>query len=155
MPIDSSTLLFFDASCLIAAAGSPTGGSSFLLAVCARGFLRAAVSHLVLGEAEGNILTNLPAPAWQRYQQQILTLPLLVAPIPTREECQATTPIAGGKDAHVLASARSVAAPFLIALDQRLIQRVNEASLPLRALTPGDFITSELPHHPAYPVMRS
>ena len=42
MPIDHQTLLFFDASWLIAAAGSPTGGSGFLLARCARHLLRGA-----------------------------------------------------------------------------------------------------------------
>lgn len=54
MNIDRNTLLFFDASCLIAAAGSPTGGSGFLLALCARGLLRAACSQPVLVEAERN-----------------------------------------------------------------------------------------------------
>jgi hypothetical protein len=43
MVIDRDTLLFFDASCLLAAAGSSTGGSAFLLSVCIRGFLKAAV----------------------------------------------------------------------------------------------------------------
>ncbi|MBI2942103.1 MAG: hypothetical protein HYY04_16860 [Chloroflexi bacterium] len=33
MTIDLTTILFFDASCLIAAAGSPTGGSGFLLSL--------------------------------------------------------------------------------------------------------------------------
>ena len=126
-----------------------------MLAVCARGFLRAAVSHLVLVEAEGNILTNLPERAWQRYQHQILTLPLIVAPVPTLEERHTAVPVTGDKDAHVLASALAVAAPFLIALDQRLVQRVTAAAPSLRALSPGDFIKTELPHHPAYPSMRS
>jgi hypothetical protein len=109
MTIDDATLLFFDSACVVAAAGSPTGGSSFLLLVCARGFLRAAVSQPVLAE----------------------------------------------KDAHVLAAALSVQAPFLITLDQRLAAAINQANLPIRALSPGEFITTELPTHPAYPVMRS
>jgi len=33
MSLDSSALLFFDASCLIAAAGSPSGGFSFFLSL--------------------------------------------------------------------------------------------------------------------------
>jgi hypothetical protein len=49
--IDRHTLLFLDASPLIAAAGSPAGGPGFLLSLCARGYLKAAVSQPVLLEA--------------------------------------------------------------------------------------------------------
>ena len=63
MGVDRFTLVFFDASCLIAAARSPSGGSGFLLWRCARDFLRAAVSHLVLLEAKTNIVAKLPAAA--------------------------------------------------------------------------------------------
>lgn len=59
MTIDRSTLLFFDASCLIAAAGSPTGGSAFLLSMCAAGFLRGAVSEAVLVEIERHVVMDL------------------------------------------------------------------------------------------------
>ena len=55
MTVDHKTLLFFDASCLIAAAGSPAGGSSLLFSLCARRLLRGVVSQAVLLEAEGNI----------------------------------------------------------------------------------------------------
>jgi len=70
MTIDRTTLLFFDASCLIAAAGSLSGGSGFLLALCQRGLLRGAISQPVLLETERNLLkkrgpTELPAP-WAR-----------------------------------------------------------------------------------------
>jgi len=44
MTIDQDTVVFFDASCLIAAAGSTSGGSGFLLSLCARGLLQGAVS---------------------------------------------------------------------------------------------------------------
>lgn len=154
MAVDASTLLFFDSSVLIAAAGSSTGGSSFLLEVAARGFLRAAVSQAVLAEAEGNILSNLPDPALTRYQQQILTMPLIIVSIPTQDERQATAPVAGDKDAHVLAAALALQAPLLITLDKRLLRAINRAKLAVRALTPGEFITSELTTHPAYRSIR-
>jgi hypothetical protein len=60
-----------------------------LLAVCARGFLKGAVSHAVLAEAEGNILTNLPPSALTRYRQEILRIPLVVAPVPSTIEREA------------------------------------------------------------------
>jgi len=156
MSIDQTTVLFFDSSCLIAAAGSPTGGSSLLLAICARGFLRGAVSHAVLAEAEGNILTNLPPPALTRYRQEILHIPLIVAPIPSTTKREAAAPITGEKDADVLASAVYVGADYLITLDKRLAHRITqEEQLSLPALSPGEFITGHLPSHPAYHSIRA
>src|SRR3712207_3206090 len=93
MVIDQTTLLFFDSSCLIAAAGSPTGGSSFLLALCARGFLRGAVSHAVLAEAEGNILTNLKPPALTRYRREIFSISFVFPPVPRSPEGGTVRPI--------------------------------------------------------------
>jgi predicted nucleic acid-binding protein len=156
MTIDQTTLLFFDSSCLIAAAGSPTGGSSLLFALCAQGFLKGAVSHAVLAEAEGNILSNLPPQALTRYRQEILRIPLVVAPLPNPLEREAATHITGEKDAHVLASARSVGAEYLITLDKRLVWKITqEQGLSFRALSPGAFITTKLPTHPAYPAIRA
>ncbi len=45
-------------------------------------------------------------------------------------------------------------APFLITLDKRLMTRVNEADLVVRALSPGDFITTVLPDHADYASIR-
>jgi len=155
MTIDETTLLFFDSSCLVAAAGSPTGGSSVLLAICARGFLKGAVSHGVLAEAEGNILTNLALPARIRYHQEILSMPLIVAPVPSAFERETAAAITGAKDAHVLAAALNAGAQFLITLDKGLISRIaQEEELSIHALSPGAFITTYLPTHPAYPSIR-
>jgi predicted nucleic acid-binding protein len=155
MTINETTRLFFDSSCLVAAAGSPTGGSSLLLAICARGFLRGAISHGVLAEAEGNVLSNLPLPARTRYRREILSIPLIVAPIPSIHAREATAPITGEKDAHVLASALHVEAQFLLTLDKRLARRITEAEqLSIHALSPGEFITTQLPTHPAYHSIR-
>jgi predicted nucleic acid-binding protein len=156
MTINTTTLLFFDSSCLVAAAGSPTGGSSLLLAICARGFLIGAVSHGVLAESEGNILSNLPPPARTRYRQEILSIPLVVASGPSAPERETAAAITGEKDAHVLAAAVSVGAQFLLTLDKRLVRRITqeEEKLSIHALSPGDFITTQLPTHPAYRSIR-
>lgn len=86
MTIDRDTLLFFDASCLIAAAGSPNGGSGFLLSVCSRGFLKAAVSQPVLLEAERNIFENLGNEALHVYHRLIVLTPMMVVPVPSQAE---------------------------------------------------------------------
>jgi predicted nucleic acid-binding protein len=154
MPINQQTILFFDSSCLVAAAGSPKGGSSLLLAICARGFLKGAVSHAVLAEAEGNILTNLKPQALIRYQQEILSIPLIITPVPSPAEQEAVVGIAGEKDAHVLAAALSVKAQFLVTLDKPLSSRIAKNQPLLHALSPGEFIRRELPTHPAYRLIR-
>jgi predicted nucleic acid-binding protein len=155
MAIDETTIVFFDSSCLIAAAGSPTGGSSLLLAICARGFLKGAVSQSVLAEAEGNILSNLPPAALTRYHREILSIPLILAPVPSPAARETVASITGEKDAHVLAAALSIGAQFLVTLDRPLTSRIAEApDLAIHGLSPGEFITQHLPTHPAYRLLR-
>jgi predicted nucleic acid-binding protein len=117
--------------------------------------LKGAVSYAVLAEAEGNILTNLQPQALIRYHQEILSIPLIVGPMPSPPELDAVAAITGGKDAHVLASALSVGAQYLITLDKPLVDRINQKEeLSIHTLSPGGFIKGELPTHPAYPSIR-
>lgn len=151
MSIDRNTLLFFDASCLIAAAGSPTGGSSFLLSLCAGGLLKAAVSQSVLLEAERNILAKRGPVVLNAYYRLIMLTPCTVVPLPSKTEQRAYREIAGEKDEHVVAAAIAANAPFLLTLDKKLAERMNNANLPIQALSPGDFIKTALPQHSDYP----
>jgi hypothetical protein len=66
MTFDAETRLFFDASCLIAAAGSPSGGSGFVLSLCQRSLLRGAISPPVLIEARRNVRDKLGPEALER-----------------------------------------------------------------------------------------
>jgi predicted nucleic acid-binding protein len=154
MPIDHQTLLFFDASCLIAAAGSPTGGSGFLVSLCARHLLRGAVSQPVLLEAERNVREKLGSEALERYHRLLVLTPLDMIPIPPHRELVRCAGLVGEKDAHVLAAASAAEAPFLVTLDRRLAERINQLDLGIQAVSPGDFITTKLPGHPAYPSVR-
>lgn len=154
MPIDHQTLLFFDASCLIAAAGSPSGGSGFLLSLCARHLLRGAVSQAVLLETERNIQGKLAAEALERYHRLLVFTPLVLLPLPPHGDLVRCSGMVGEKDAHVLAAAVAAHSPFLLTLDRPLAERINQAKLEIRALAPGDFITTELPNHPDYPSVR-
>src|SRR5687768_8561181 len=154
MRIDASTILFFDASCLIAAAGSPQGGSGFLLSVCAKGYLQAAVSDPVLVEAERNILENLRPGAIDTYDQLMRHLPGTVVPAPSKREQRRYQAKINDKDVHVVAAAIISQAPFLITLDVNLARQVNQAGLPIQAFTPGEFIRTYLPQHADYPKIR-
>lgn len=156
MPIDHSTLLFFDASALIAAAGSPRGGSGFLLELCQRGFLKAAVSHPVLVEAERNVREKLKnhTHALPNYFELLIHTPFEIASVPLRRDRARYVRAAGEKDEHVLAAAVASGAPFLVTLDQPLETSVNAEDFGLRALPPGAFIKNYLPLHPDFRRMR-
>lgn len=153
MTLARDTLLFFDASCLIAAAGSPRGGSAFLLEVCQAGFLRACSSLLVLLEAERNICAKLPPAALIRYRLLLASTPVDTRPSPPRRTVQQYEPVFG-EDAHVVASALAVEASYLLTLDRRLIRALERASLSISALPPGDFIQAVLPTHPDFAAIR-
>ena len=151
MRIDRDTLLFFDASCLIAAAGSPTGGSSFLLSLCAGGLLKGAISQPVMLEAERNILAKRGLPILNAYYRLIVLTPCTVVFLPPKAEQRVYRDVVGEKDEHVVAATMVAKAPFLLTLDKKLAERVNQASLSITAVSPGEFIKTVLPRHVDYP----
>jgi predicted nucleic acid-binding protein len=155
MIIDRNTLVFFDASCLIAAAGSPSGGSGFLLSLCARGFLKAAVSQPVLLEAGGNIQAKLGNEAVQRHHNFLAIVSFSLAALPDKKELRRFGKLINKKDVHVVAAALEIRAPYLLALDKGLVLEVNKANLGIYALSPGDFIKTILPGHIDYPSVRN
>lgn len=155
MGTDRSTLLFFDASCLVAAAGSATGGSRYLLNLCAKGYLRAVVSQPVLMEAETNIAEKMPPAAMQAFREILASAPMLVAPVPGGRQLRRFREVVSEKDEHVVAAATASGAPYLLTLDQRLAQAVNKNVPQIdRALPPGEFIRDVLPTHPDFPSLR-
>ena len=147
MPVDASTLVFFDASCLIAAAGRPVGGAGYVLSLCRRNLLRAAVSLPILLEAERNVRANLPPHALVTYRDLLAETAMIVVAVPDPSSREDYGPVVGEKDDHVLAAAIAAGAPFLLTLDKRLERRVNGAGLPIRTLAPGEFINEVLPDH--------
>lgn len=154
MKIDCTTALFFDASCLIAAAGSPTGGSGFLLSLCARKLLRAVVSLAVLLEAERNIQEKRGQLVLSAYHSLLLSTPFQVAPVPVVPKTTGWLHFVNAKDAHVVASVLYRKISFLLTLDQNLLAEIERTNLAFAALTPGKFINEVLVHHVDYNIMR-
>ncbi len=148
-------LVFLDASVLIAAAHSPTGGSALALEVCHGRAFRAVVSAIVLAEARVNIVEKLSESDLLRFYQQLAALePQIISSIsPARlEYC---IPIVGEKDAHVLAAALECGAAYLLTLDRRhlITPAVASAGLRLKVMTPGDFLQQVLGSRPGNPPM--
>ena len=154
MTIDQNTLLFFDSACLIAAAGSPSGGSGFLLLLCARGYLKAAVSQPVLLEAQKNTQLKLGEESIRRFYNLLALVPFSMAALPDKAEIARLELLTNKKDVHVLAAAIEAQALFLINLDRQFALEVNQARLGIQALSPGEFIKNELPNHVNYPAIR-
>jgi predicted nucleic acid-binding protein len=150
MKINRNTLLFFDASCLIAAAGSPSGGSGFLLSLCGRGYLQAVVSQPVLIEAQRNIQNKIGADAVKRFYTLLAIVPFSLASVPEKSELDKLEKIVNKKDVHVIAAALVVRASFLLTLDKELISEVNRVGMDIRAVMPGEFIKTILPTHEDY-----
>jgi len=155
MSIDRNTLVFFDSSCLIAAAGSPSGGSGFLLSLCGRGYLTAAVSQPVLLEAQSNIQSKLGEEALTRYHNFLAIVPFSLAALPDKVELKRLGKLINKKDVHVVGAALEIRAPFLLALDKGLVLEVNKAKLEIQAISPGDFIKTVLPNHVDYTSARN
>lgn len=151
MKINRATLLFFDSSCLIAAAGSPTGGSSFLLHLCALELLKGVVSQAVLLEAERNIIGKFPPAVLTAYDKLLTRTPLTIASLPTVSERRRYRGLVNKKDEHVITSAIAAGARYLLTLDKSLIKQVKQTKLLIQALSPAEFIKTILPRHADYP----
>jgi predicted nucleic acid-binding protein len=134
--------VFLDASVLVAASGSPSGGSALTLEVCQGRAFRAAVTTRVLLEARVNIAAKFGEAELLRYYRQLAALTPDMVPPPPGARVRECTRLASEKDAHVLAAALECNAGWLVTLDRKhlLTPTVLSASLPLRAGTPGDFL---------------
>jgi len=149
------SLLFLDASVLVAAAHSPTGGSALVLEICAGSRFRGALTLKVLLEARHNIQDR-PALSEAegfgeaellRFYRQLGALePLMVSP-PSAGRLKLCAGVTAEKDAHVLAAALDSRADYLLTLDRRhfLTPAVHAFAAPMRIATPGDFLQTLLP----------
>lgn len=136
------TRVFLDASVLVAAARSPSGGSALALQVCAGRRYQGVVTARVLLEARVNIAEKFGAAELVRYYEQLASLePEVVAP-PSKVSVEQAASLTGEKDAHVLGAALVCGASALLTLDRRhfLNTVVCDAKLSVRGMTPGEFL---------------
>lgn len=135
-------LVFLDASVLVAAARSPSGGSALSLEVCGSRRFKAALTTRVLLEARVNIAEKFGDAELLRFYQQLAALNPELAQPPSGERVRECVPLTSEKDAHVLAAALECGADYLLTLDRRhlITSAVQAAGLSLRVMTPGDFL---------------
>ena len=135
-------LVFLDASVLVAASSSPSGGSAVALEVCQGRRFRAALTNQVVMEARVNIAEKFGETELVRFYQQLAGLDPEMVPPPSADRIAECVPLTNEKDAHVLAAALECKAAYLLTLDRRhlLSPAVMSAGLPIRMMTPGDFL---------------
>ena len=140
------TLAFLDASVLVAASRSPSGGSALTLEVCQGRTFRGAVTSRVLLEARVNIAAKFGEAELLTYYRQLASVRPEVVPPPSEARIRQAALLTSEKDAHVLAAALACKAGWLVTLDRKhlLTPAVQSANLPLRAGTPGDFLQAIL-----------
>jgi predicted nucleic acid-binding protein len=133
--------VFLDASCWVAAAGSPDGGSAAILKLAQAGYLSIGVTHRVLREAERNIKDKLGEEALLRYYQVLGALELEVIPPPTPAEESQWNALVASKDCHVLAGAYQANSGVLVSLDKKHIvcERVKRG-FPIQVMDTKEFL---------------
>jgi predicted nucleic acid-binding protein len=142
MAAEGKRRVFLDASVWVAAAGSPSGGSSLVLEVCQGQRFAALCSQRVLLEAQVNIRSKLPTEALVRFYQSLAALSPLLCPPTTSDQDARYASWVAPKDTHVIAAAVHSEAHFLLSLDRKHLvnDQVRSAALPFMLLTPGEFI---------------
>jgi predicted nucleic acid-binding protein len=153
--ITPRTTIFFDASVLVAGAHSAQGGSGLLLEACRlRGFV-AQTTFLVVLEAFHALERNFPPTSMARFYTHLVEIEWDILPVPPEEMLLKYAALINAKDLHVLAAAVVGGSDFLLTLDRRHIltaaPAVEDARIPIRILTPGDFIRQVYPLHEDYP----
>ncbi len=136
--------LFIDASVFIAASASKEGGSAALLKICQKAPFTPVTTQVVLSESELNIKAKLGEETLLNFYKLIAQTPLALQPTPTLTERIKYHDIIHQKDAHVLAAALQGGCDYLITLDRKhfMTDKIHQAKLPIRILTPGDFLKS-------------
>lgn len=137
--------VFLDANIFFAAAGSPTGGSAFVLELARQKKIRAATVLYALVEAERNIQKKLDTKALERYHQNLLEVkPEIqnIAGVPI-EVAVALEHLLVRKDVPILLGAMLSKSEFLITLDHKDFldnKKLKDADLSFQIVTPGDFL---------------
>ncbi len=154
MKIAQDTTLFFDASVLVAGAHSQAGGSALLLDACRLGGFTAQISSLVVLEASHVLERDFPRRSLVRFYDYLAGIGWQLVPVPPEEKLRAYASFIDPKDLHVLATAVEGESEFLLTLDRKYIlaaaEKVEQAGLPIKILTPGDFIQRGYSLHQAY-----
>ena len=132
--------VFFDASVIIAAILSPTGGSAKLLNISKNKNIIAITSQTVIDEVEAHtdkIHTTPGNIAWY-----IKNSGMLVRERITQTEIEKVSAVIDSTDAHLIVGARGAVCQYLVTLDKKHLLRsdVQKMVAPLQIVNPKDLL---------------
>lgn len=109
--------ILIDASVILAALGSKTGGSMVVLKLVKKGKLQAVVSETIIEEVIRNAAKTNSSP--EDIDHFILSHQLKIFPAPVSENVDKYIEQTGEKDAHVVASAIESKVDLIVTLDKK------------------------------------
>ena len=127
---------FVDASVLVAAVLSPTGGASAHLEMAIRGRVDLLISDDIVEEVKRNV----PKLA-DKFGALLELVPFSYVSV-TPEDVSAALSYTVAKDAHVVAAAKKAAVDYLVTFDEKHLLRNEELrqSVAFDMLKPGDLL---------------
>lgn len=133
--------VFFDASIIIAALLSPTGGSSQLFRFIAVGLIKGITSQTVIEEVLEVDKPQKIKKSKEEIEQFIAASGLLVRKNITLQEIAPYENMVDREDAHLVAGANLTKCTYLVTLDKKHLLRldIQEKFLPLLIVSPQRF----------------
>jgi putative PIN family toxin of toxin-antitoxin system len=134
--------VLLDATCWVAAAGSPAGGSAAIILLAQAFLLVLVTSRSVLQEAERNIRNKMGDAALERFYLLLDTTEIEISEQTTAEEEQIWAAFTADKDRHVLAAALKAKADVLVTLDRKHVLTEDvRANFPIPVQDTKEFLT--------------
>ena len=138
--------VYVDASVIIAALLSKTGGSALLLRYVEQGIIKGIVSQTVLEEAYRLDKSKRRNISNKQIGEYIAHTGLMVCERITRQEIERYRDVIEDKDAHLLAGAKLTKCDYLVSLDRKHVVRedLQGKVLPLKIVVPGEMLEAIL-----------
>lgn len=134
--------VYFDASVIIAALLSPTGGSSQLFKFFKKGIIAGICSQTVLAEVLEEDKPGKIKKSKDEIEQFIAKSGLMIRKSVTQEEIEPYKNLIDVKDAHLIAGAKLTKCEYLVSLDKKHLLRldIQERFIPLKIVSPKELL---------------
>jgi predicted nucleic acid-binding protein len=134
--------VFFDASVIIAALLSPTGGSALLFQFIKTGLIVGVTSQTVIAEVFGEDKPGKIDKYREDIEQFVAESGLVVREAITEKDIAPYHTLIDAKDAHLIAGANLTKCIYLVSLDKKhvLKDEIRKQFLPLKIVSPKELI---------------
>ena len=134
--------VYFDASVIISALLSQTGGSAELLRLVNGGIIKGITSQTVIEEVLEEDKPRKLKKSKEEIEQFIAESGLLIRKSITEEEIKAYINLIDIEDAHLVAGAKLTRCDYLVSLDKKHLLRsdIKKQFLPLKIVSPRELL---------------